>query len=532
MSTRNRFKESKVAKIVLVLVASVFALLLAEGVVRVLRLVPPVHAIWLDDDDAVYVRSTNAILSHVIRPGVTLEHKNGKATVNSFGLRDRERELAKPDGVRRIVVLGDSVVEGIAYVSDEDTITRQWENLYPDGKTEVLNLGTAGYCTRAEIELFERKGLAFQPDVVVLIFVRNDFQNFIPEHTVGGGVIQRPEWSKHMFVGSHMFRMLCLGFNWFDFATEGDPLNWNREAVGENNVVVGLERLRNLANQHGFSVLVTVWPEFRNEQIVHTQLMPDNSGALVIERLAVMNGLPVVRMAEPFNEHYRSLGEGVVARTHYTANGDQMHPNGEASRVAAEALKQLLDRGLPPPPYRVRPTDVPAVEVARHIGANKSEKHQPMEARRVRALLRQGRGDEAEAYLRGLLKSDPEHIYANKALGGMLFDAKRTKESIPYQRKAADLEPTNVNNWVSLSISHVTLSNVPAAMKVLKEGMQRSPDSASLHFNLGYIFMTQDDLTNAMQELRKAVAIDPNFPDAAWMLERVEQGLSERQSNR
>tara|TARA_B100000676_G_C17671411_1_gene626533 strand:- start:257 stop:724 length:468 start_codon:yes stop_codon:yes gene_type:complete len=155
-----------------------------------------------------------------------------------------------------------------------------------------------------------------------------------------------------------------------------------------------------------------------------------------------------------------------------------------------------------------------------------------MEARRVRALLRQGRGDEAEAYLRGLLKSDPEHIYANKALGGMLFDAKRTKESIPHQRKAADLEPTNVNNWVSLSISHVTLSNVPAAMKVLKEGMQRSPDSASLHFNLGYIFMTQDDLTNAMQELRKAVAIDPNFPDAAWMLERVEQGLSERQSNR
>ena len=42
----------------------------------------------------------------------------------------------------------------------------------------MLNFGVSGYCTRAEIELLETKGLAFDPDVVVVVFVENDFDNF------------------------------------------------------------------------------------------------------------------------------------------------------------------------------------------------------------------------------------------------------------------------------------------------------------------------------------------------------------------
>ena len=75
-------------------------------------------------------------------------------------------------------MLGDSVVEGVGLRDLDDTVSRQLEKLYPDGRTEVLNFGVSAYCTLAEVELLEVKGLAFDPDVVILVFVENDYLNF------------------------------------------------------------------------------------------------------------------------------------------------------------------------------------------------------------------------------------------------------------------------------------------------------------------------------------------------------------------
>ena len=53
---------------------------------------------------------------------------NRQLTINSKGLRDREHEYEKPDGVRRILVLGDSYVWGYG-VADDEVFT---EVLEPD----------------------------------------------------------------------------------------------------------------------------------------------------------------------------------------------------------------------------------------------------------------------------------------------------------------------------------------------------------------------------------------------------------------
>ena len=55
-------------------------------------------------------------------------------------------------------------------------MSRQLEMRYGDGQTEVLNFGVSGYCTLAEVELLEVKGIQFQPDLVVLVFVEKRFQ--------------------------------------------------------------------------------------------------------------------------------------------------------------------------------------------------------------------------------------------------------------------------------------------------------------------------------------------------------------------
>ena len=96
---------------------------------------------------------------------------------NSRGIRGPEREYAKPDGVRRVVVLGDSFIEGYS-VPREQRVSEVLEGLLvkrdPSHRWEVIALGTAGYSTDQELLWLRSEGLAYRPDVVVDMFYMND----------------------------------------------------------------------------------------------------------------------------------------------------------------------------------------------------------------------------------------------------------------------------------------------------------------------------------------------------------------------
>jgi lysophospholipase L1-like esterase len=99
----------------------------------------------------------------------------GKA--NSLGFRDREHAVAKPAGVYRILVLGDSIVQGLSVANREDLFTSVLEReLDADapGRFEVLNFGVSGYNTQQEVETLRDKGLRYSPDLVVLAYCLND----------------------------------------------------------------------------------------------------------------------------------------------------------------------------------------------------------------------------------------------------------------------------------------------------------------------------------------------------------------------
>jgi len=271
----------------LALAATAAALLAAEGLVRAFGDVPGVKPIWFSRDDSIYRRSQNPVLSFELEPGYRNPNPDLVRTyerINSHGQRDPERSLAKPGGVKRVLLLGDSVVEGHG-VREVDTLSQQLERLLGAG-FEVLNFGVSGYCTKAEIELLATKGLAFAPDQVVLLFVGNDFNDFNAETFELGGSLHQPLWARRLFVGSELFRMLCLRLDWFGFVAQVDPVAWNQAAIGDNNVVEGLDRLRALAKEKGFGVLLAIWPEFEQDAIVDLFYMPGQSGAgeLVIER--------------------------------------------------------------------------------------------------------------------------------------------------------------------------------------------------------------------------------------------------------
>ena len=102
----------------------------------------------------------------------------GKNTVslNSHGLRNEEFPIAKPAGESRILVLGDSVAFGWG-VSQGETFSARMEPLLKartGHRWRVINAGVNGYNSEQEANWLRLFGLAFQPDVVLLVYVVND----------------------------------------------------------------------------------------------------------------------------------------------------------------------------------------------------------------------------------------------------------------------------------------------------------------------------------------------------------------------
>lgn len=104
-----------------------------------------------------------------------------RVVFNAFGFCDRERSVARPSGVRRVLVLGDSRTAGLQVSLDETftqimetRLTREMEGQ----RIEVFNLGHGGYGTGQSYLALKLYGPQFQPDVVVLAFLgENDLQD-------------------------------------------------------------------------------------------------------------------------------------------------------------------------------------------------------------------------------------------------------------------------------------------------------------------------------------------------------------------
>ena len=99
-----------------------------------------------------------------------------KVTINAEGYRGRPVAVPKPSGTYRLLVLGDSLVEG-SYVDDGSTLAEQLEvalrRRLGDG-IEVVGIGRAGYTITDEMDYFREKGHRLDPDAVVLVSALND----------------------------------------------------------------------------------------------------------------------------------------------------------------------------------------------------------------------------------------------------------------------------------------------------------------------------------------------------------------------
>jgi lysophospholipase L1-like esterase len=101
----------------------------------------------------------------------------GLIRINALGLRGPEVSTAKPPGVTRLLVFGDSFVFGLG-VDEEHLFTTVLQELLNGagrGRYEVINLGVSGYSTDQEYLLLQELGVELAPDLVLLVVCDNDF---------------------------------------------------------------------------------------------------------------------------------------------------------------------------------------------------------------------------------------------------------------------------------------------------------------------------------------------------------------------
>lgn len=506
MNKPERKASSIRSKAALLFVSLLVAFLAGESILRLFHLAPELKVVEIANPDCAYQRSKNPLLGFELKSG----YKNSSPDfiesyerTNAHGLRDAERSVEKPEGVRRLLLLGDSVVEGYG-LQETATISSQLQSLYGEENqgTEVLNFGVSAYCTLAEIELLATKGVKFAPDTVVLVFVENDFDNFNREAFPLGQTIERPWFAEFLFKRTYFFRLAFLSLDLFHFRADADPVAWNLQAIraagGDNNVVLGLQRFRELADEHNFEPVVAIWPRFEQQDVVDPHPI-SNADQLIVEALAVEYGIPSFRLSKYFRQELANLkatrpGVQISPRLAFS-QGDELHPSPNGAIVAAKGIHQRLSEG-----FEQRRFDFD---------------HQ---ATSVSADLKDA--------IRPITNDSPDYSRVYNRIGNQLLRSGKTDKAIERYQKALLESPDNAVTHNNLGIALERNKTPDAKQKAIehyKKATELRSDFAEAHFNLGNALEATDSdeqRKSARQHFIKAIQIQPDFVQAHYRLSR------------
>jgi hypothetical protein len=293
-------------------------------------------------------------------------------TNNSLGWRGRQEYREQKSTEYRILMLGDSFTYGIG-VNDDQTFAAQVERDLQANhlSVEVMNAGNPGTGTDYALKLFQTRGKKFRPDLTVLCFFCNDFEdNERAEYyniSKSGEVTAKPLTGNQGLTKTVLFHL--PGYNWLiswsqaanlvkqaavnllanrgpqvnPAATQGLVVSYSKRAGGyatpanEKLTHIYLEELQSAVQRAGGSLIMFYIPmtqEVNQYRRTHTA-SPDEQA---LRRLAVAQGLklwsltPLLALSgQPTDRLYYKEG-------HWTAAAHSMAA-GYMSRIIASRLR-------------------------------------------------------------------------------------------------------------------------------------------------------------------------------------------------
>jgi len=154
---------------------------------------------WLELHETEAMRPTDDYRLAELVPGTEMTYKGAHFTVNRWGMRDRDYELAKPPHTFRAAILGASYIMGSGVDDDqsfenlvEDRMNAEWG---ADGEQyQILNFAVGGYSPLQRVLAFETEALKFDPDAVLYIAHENEVFRLYRHIAAARDRGQQPPW--------------------------------------------------------------------------------------------------------------------------------------------------------------------------------------------------------------------------------------------------------------------------------------------------------------------------------------------------
>jgi len=270
--------------------------------------------------------------------------------INSRGYRDLEREIPKPEGVRRVLCLGDSFTWGAGVLFEDAWPQRLERALSRDRgrRWEAVVVAEPGYNAAQLAARLETEGFPYDPDVVVYAWVLNDAEDLdSAEARRGADWVSEEERGESLLDRSALVRLVRGRLR---------ATRHNRERIdnfrsyyaddypGWQAARQALRTMGGLCRARGVPFVVGIFPLFGNpldesypfvQEHEKVAQAAGESGALVVDLLPWFRGLrwELLVVDGPRDEH----------------------PNEIAHRIAAEALARAVDEVVPREPGGPRP---------------------------------------------------------------------------------------------------------------------------------------------------------------------------------
>ncbi|MBD3234473.1 MAG: hypothetical protein GF315_12175 [candidate division Zixibacteria bacterium] len=175
--------------VIVLLITTIIVLLVGEFICH--RFIGKKLAEYVEHQPAMLKPADNPELGYVM----ISNYEDSCYETNSAGFRDQEHSLEKPEGVKRIVMLGNSIGFGL-WVCEFDSI---FANLLEDELNrredgivyELINLCIPGYNSKMQLAMLKEVGVKYDPDLVITAFCINDFHQQPKLRQEGGNYIWR-----------------------------------------------------------------------------------------------------------------------------------------------------------------------------------------------------------------------------------------------------------------------------------------------------------------------------------------------------
>ncbi|MBU0758012.1 MAG: SGNH/GDSL hydrolase family protein [Nanoarchaeota archaeon] len=227
-------------------------------------------------------------------------------TTNSYGLRDREYSIRKNPDIIRILCLGDSVTFGQG-VSLEHSFPKKLEQLFNESgkmKIEVLNFAVPGTGTVDQLRLLEELGLKFQPDIVILTIIGNDYENQLE---YGESTLAKVQKILNNGSESYTLRWMRDLISIAHFSNS--KLSENEKS---NKIIIPLKSILDLSHSNNFTLIVA--QGYGTENLIGvTEFFLDNNILFV----------NLHRIDLPREAKYLKVKKGKIMDGHFTEPANQ-----------------------------------------------------------------------------------------------------------------------------------------------------------------------------------------------------------------